>query len=114
MCYNLPMNAARLIRYARRSAGLTQRELAAGAGLPQSTIGRIETGRLQPRWGTMQRLLAASGHAVEISRIPEGIDRSQIRSLLARTPRQRLELAAADAAGLDRLLAARRRSPTPI
>ncbi|MBA3689326.1 MAG: helix-turn-helix transcriptional regulator [Chloroflexi bacterium] len=105
------MNAARLIRYARRSAGFTQRDLAARTGLPQSTIGRIETGRLQPRWVTMQRLLAASGHSLEISQAGQGIDRSQIRSLRARSPRERLELAAADAAGMDSLLAARRRPP---
>ena len=106
------MNAARLIRYARRSAGFTQRDLAARAGLPQSTVGRIETARLQPNWATMERLLAASGHSLEVSRAGQGIDRTQIRSLLARSPRERLELAAGDAAGLDRLLAARRRPPT--
>ena len=105
------MNAAQLIRYARRSAGFTQRDLAARAGLPQSTIGRIETARLQPRWVTMQRLLAASGHSLEVSRAGQGIDRSQIRSLRALSPRERLELAAADAAGVDSLLAARRRPP---
>ena len=105
------MNAASLIRYARRSGGFTQRELAASAGLPQSTIGRIETGRLQPNWVTVQRLLAASGHSLEVGRVGQGIDRSQIRSLLARTPRERLELAAGDAAGVERLLAAQRRPP---
>jgi predicted transcriptional regulator len=98
------MNSVRLLRYARRSAAMTQRQLAASAGLPQSTVARIESGRLQPRWETMTRLLHATGHSLEISTAGAGIDRSQIRAMLRLTPRQRLETASADARGLGELL----------
>ena len=40
--------AGRMVRDARRRAGLTQRQLAAKAGIPQETIARIERGRADP------------------------------------------------------------------
>jgi predicted transcriptional regulator len=101
--YDAIVNAQRLLRHARRSGGLTQRQLAARAAIPQSTVARIEAGHLQPRWETMTKLLKATGHTLEVSRAGEGIDRSQIRALLSMTPRQRLEAAAADARGVSRL-----------
>lgn len=100
------MQIARLVREARRSAGLTQRELAARAGVPQSTVGRIEGGRIGPRWATVESLLSASGAALELAQpTGTGIDRSQIRELLRLTPLQRARLAVADAAGLAALTA---------
>jgi transcriptional regulator with XRE-family HTH domain len=93
------MQAARLVRYARRRAGLSQRALASAAGVPQSTVARIETGQLAPRADTLERVLGASGHtlAVEAS-AGTGIDRSQIRELLRLTPGERARLAVTDAA----------------
>jgi transcriptional regulator with XRE-family HTH domain len=102
------VNAKRLLRYARRSAAMTQRQLGAAAGLPQSTVGRIESGVLQPRWETMARLLGATGFSLEVSPAGGGVDRTQIRRLLRMSPRERLEAAAADAGGLDRMLRAGR------
>jgi predicted transcriptional regulator len=83
------------------------------AGLPQSTVARIEAGHLQPRWETMARLLDATGHSLEATTAGEGIDRSQIQALLRLTPRQRLETATRDAKGLTEFLDAARvvRSP---
>lgn len=107
------VNARRLLRFARRSAGLTQRQLALEAGLPQSTVARIEAGRLQPRWETMTRLLGAAGHWLEVTTAGEGIDRSQIRVLLKLTPRQRLETATRDARGLTEFLSAARPAGSP-
>ena len=96
------MNVARLIRHARRAAGRTQRELAADAGVPQSTIARIELGRLVPRVDTLERLLRAMGLSLEaVPAIGAGVDRTQIRELLRLTPGERARLAAADAAALD-------------
>lgn len=97
------MQIARLVREARRSAGLTQRELALRAGVPQSTVGRVESGRVGPRWATLEALLRASGTSLELERAAgQGVDRSQIRELLRLTPLDRARLAAADAAGLLR------------
>ena len=100
------MKAALLLRQARRLAGLTQRQLAVRAGVPQATVGRIEAGQVAPRVDTLERLLRATGQELGIGPRPgRGVDRSQIRDLLRLTPRQRLELAVRDAAGFDRLLA---------
>jgi transcriptional regulator with XRE-family HTH domain len=93
-----------MLRYARQRAGLTQRQLAERAGVPQATVGRIEGGLVAPRTDTMERLLRAAGLELTVGSRPGiGIDRSQIRELLRLTPRQRLDLAAGDAAGLARL-----------
>src|SRR3954454_16939786 len=52
--------AASLLRLARLRRGLSQRQLAELAGVPQSTIGRIETFRQQPTLPLLARLLAAA------------------------------------------------------
>ena len=71
---------------------MAQRSLATRAGVPQSTVGRIETGAIEPRINTLLRLLHASGHDLELGvRLGEGVDRAQIRERLALTPRQRIE-----------------------
>ena len=84
---------------------MSQRSLAARAGVPQSTIGRIETGAIEPRIDTLLRLLHASGHDIELgARLGEGIDdRAQIRERLALTPRRRLEELTVAAAAVRRL-----------
>jgi transcriptional regulator with XRE-family HTH domain len=93
-----------LLRKARNRAGLSQRSLAAKAGVPQSTVGRIETGAIEPRIDTLLRILHASGHDLELGpRLGEGVDRAQIRERLALTPRQRLEDLTAAAAAVRRL-----------
>jgi transcriptional regulator with XRE-family HTH domain len=85
------MNSARALRYARRRAGLSQRELAERSGLPQSTVGRIETGAIDPRVSTLDRLLRACEFDLEVEPLLGiGVDRSQIREMLALTPAERL------------------------
>lgn len=87
--------AGRMVRYARRRSGLTQRQLAAKSGIPQESIARIERGRVDPRLGTLDRLLEACDYGLEaLPRLGIGIDRPQIRERLALTPAQRLERAA--------------------
>jgi len=84
------MNVGRMLRVARRRAGLSQRALAARTGTPQSSIARIEAGLTTPRVDTFERLLTATGHGLELeSRLGQGVDRSQIRALLAMTPDER-------------------------
>lgn len=84
------MTAARMLRYARRRAGLTQRALADKAGVPQPSIARIERGLTVPRLDTFQRLLRATGHGLQTNeRLGEGVDRTLIREMLAMTPDQR-------------------------
>ncbi len=95
------MAPGRVLRQARRRAGLTQRQLAAFAGVPQSRIARIESGAIVPRVDTFDRLLAACGEGLETVRRPgSGVDRTGFRERLRLSPRERLERAAAEAAGL--------------
>ena len=85
------MRAARALRYARRRAGLSQRALASKAGLPQSTVGRIEAGSVDPQFRTLSRLLQACGFDLEVEPLLGiGVDRTLIRACLARSPAERL------------------------
>jgi transcriptional regulator with XRE-family HTH domain len=85
------MDAARVTREARGRAGLTQRELARAAGMPQPAVARIETGDVVPRVDTLVRLLTVCGVALTVDqRPPESVDRAKIRALLRLTPRQRV------------------------
>lgn len=52
--------AGNVLKLARLRRGLTQRQLAELAGVPQSTVGRIEAYRQQPTVPTLARLLAAA------------------------------------------------------
>lgn len=87
--------AGRMVRHARRRAALTQRQLSAKSGIPQESIARIERGRVDPRVGTLDRLLEACEFGLEaMPRLGIGIDRPQIRERLDLTPTQRLRRAA--------------------
>ena len=89
------MDAARVLRHARRRAGLTQRQLAGFAGVPQSQIGRIEARLTIPRVDTLDRLLEACGEGLEsLPRPGIGLDRTVARELLALTPAERARVAA--------------------
>jgi transcriptional regulator with XRE-family HTH domain len=88
------METSLIISEARRQAGLTQRGLAARAGMPQSTVARIESGAFKARAGTLERLLEALDlELVAEPRLGRGVDRSLIRRMLALTPRERIEYA---------------------
>lgn len=90
------MNAAEWVNGARRSAGLTQRQLAERSGVPQPTIARIEAGKQMPRADTLDRLLRACGWELDMTlRRGEGEDRGLIRSWLDLTPEERAERGAA-------------------
>lgn len=59
------MDTGSLIRSARRSAGLSLRELAARAGTSHATIAAYESGRSSPHVTTLDRVLRACGVALE-------------------------------------------------
>ncbi|MGH2408294.1 MAG: helix-turn-helix domain-containing protein [Candidatus Limnocylindrales bacterium] len=101
------MSAATILRYARRHAGLSQRELARRTGIAQPAIARIERGSVSPRLDTLERLLAGAGQVLE----PEpllgvGVDRTLIQGSLAQTPEARIRSAAAAWRGLSSFLRA--------
>ncbi|WP_144121671.1 helix-turn-helix domain-containing protein [Catellatospora sichuanensis] len=61
-----PFPVVGLIRAARRRADLSQRELAKGAGLHASTVGRIEAGELWPSLVAFAKLMGATGHYLTV------------------------------------------------
>ena len=60
------MDAARCVRAVRCAKVLSQRELAARAGLPTSTVSRIEAGTADPKLSTFARLLDSVGFRAQI------------------------------------------------
>jgi transcriptional regulator with XRE-family HTH domain len=81
--------AARLLRYARRRAGLTQRALAGKAGVDRSAVSRIETSRVDPTVTSLSRLLRACETTLEaLPGSGVGIDRTAFTLHL--TPAERL------------------------
>ena len=87
--------------------GVSQRRLAEITGVAQPTIARIERGQVDPRLSTVDLLLSGLHIEIDVRRAPgTGVDRSQLREMLRRTPRERLELLTSDASGLERLLSA--------
>ena len=99
------MPTSAIVRDARSRAGLTQRELARRTGVAQPTIARIESGLVDPRMHTIDRLLTACGESLVVAPrggTGAGVDRGQLRELLRLTPRQRVDLLRDDVAGLRR------------
>jgi transcriptional regulator with XRE-family HTH domain len=88
------MKAGSILREARREAGLTQRELARRAGVPQPAVSRIERDHLSPRLDTLDRLLRGCGKALGLVERPGlHVDRSLIRERLQLSMSDRARLA---------------------
>lgn len=61
---------AELLAEARRSAGLSQAQLAAAAGTSQPAINDYERGRKIPSIPTLERILRACGRQLSLSAVP--------------------------------------------
>src|ERR671937_1742332 len=90
-----PRNAVRypgqLVKEARHGAGLTQTELARRLGTRQPVIARLESPRSNPRFETVRRALAATGHEAEMRLRPLSVDETMIASNLRLSPAARLK-----------------------
>jgi transcriptional regulator with XRE-family HTH domain len=101
--------AARLLRHARRRAGLSQCGLATRARVPQPYVARIESSRTDPTVSSLSRLLRACETTLEaMPGSGEGIDRTTFTHRLP--PAERLARAVAAARGV----AALHGSPTVV
>lgn len=89
------MDAGSLLRQRRLANGLSQAQLALGAGSTQAAVSRIERGEVAPTTSTLARLLAVMGEELALAarRMPGDFDRAHLRELRRRTPAERLELA---------------------
>jgi transcriptional regulator with XRE-family HTH domain len=105
------VNVRKAVLDARTAAKLSQRQLAARAGVPQSTIARIETGKLMPRVDTLDRVLRAADVRVAVEPLPgAGVDRSQILDVLRNSPARRFEIAVESSNNVTRLMAGHRQT----
>ena len=75
-----PTESARLVRQARRAAGLTQTELANRAGVAQSVVSAYEHGHREPGVASLNRLLRAAGYRLTITR--HGPDPKKVGEIL--------------------------------
>jgi len=84
-------SAAALIRESRRASGLTQAQLASRIDATQPVIARLEREGANPRLDTLNKVVAATGHSLEL-RLgpPSGLDESMIVANLEMDPRERL------------------------
>lgn len=55
----------------RTRAGLTQEDVAEKLGTNKSNISRLERGRVNPSWGTLNRYAAACGFRVRLEAVEE-------------------------------------------
>lgn len=66
----MPVSAADTLRRARARSRLSQSDLARRAGVAQSVISAYESGRRDPSVATLARLIAATGHELDLALIP--------------------------------------------
>jgi transcriptional regulator with XRE-family HTH domain len=89
-----------MIRWARKRAGMTQKDLARAVRMPQPSIARIERAAVVPRTATLLAILNATGHQLAVEPSGPPVDREAIRTRVAlATPmrtRQALGRAARD------------------
>jgi transcriptional regulator with XRE-family HTH domain len=90
--YRLDDDLGTVIREARRFADLSQADLAAVIGTTQSAVSRWERGHESPRPESLVTILRACGYEADLVLRPRdmGVDRGQIRAMLATTPEGRL------------------------
>jgi transcriptional regulator with XRE-family HTH domain len=90
------MYAGRILRWARLHTRTSQQALSGKTGVAQSTISRIESGDFEPHVRLLRILLRACGYDLELAPTRGfGVDRSELRQQLSRTPTERAEAIAA-------------------
>ena len=68
-------SAGAVLRNARRQARLSQTDLARRAHVAQSVVSAYESGRREPAFSTLARLVAATGHQLVVDLEPDGRSR---------------------------------------
>jgi len=66
--------SASLLTQARSVRQITMSALADASGVPVSTISRIESGKVEPTWAMMDRILTAAGFSLKPSLVESGSD----------------------------------------
>jgi transcriptional regulator with XRE-family HTH domain len=84
--------AADLVRATRLQAGITQAELGRRLGMSQAAVARLERPGANPTVATLERLMHATGHRLEMAARENGssADESLIAANLKLSPAERL------------------------
>jgi len=93
------LDIAQLVKTLRRSAGLSQKQLATLLGTAQPAVSRWEQGRDEPRLSTLRSVARACGRQLIVSvgppvEVDDGVDRAQLLAHLAMSPDERLQAVA--------------------
>jgi transcriptional regulator with XRE-family HTH domain len=88
-----PPTVGRIVRWARKRAGMTQHDLGRAVGMPQPSIARIERGVVTPRTTTVVAILEATGHRLAVEPAGPPVDREAIRHRLGLAVPRRTRLA---------------------
>lgn len=104
------MESRELVRWCRKRAGITQRQLAIRAGTTKTAISRLERGHLSPTVETLERLLLCLGYRLEADAVPltPRTDGAQIQAVADLTPTERLEHGLGSQSSLQGLVGAAR------
>ena len=62
------MSASDIIVHCRNNAGMTVKELAEATGIPRSTLSCYETGRIDPPYGKIERILKACDYRMYVAK----------------------------------------------
>jgi transcriptional regulator with XRE-family HTH domain len=83
---------ARLIREARKSAGLTQAELGRRLGVSQAAVAQLERPGANPTVARLDEVLRAAGRRLSLSDAPltDNVDETLLARNLRLTPTERL------------------------
>ncbi len=85
------MTAGKIIREARKVAGLSQQELAERARLPRQSIARWEQGNVEPGFDTVRRLLRSCSYDLSLIRYePDETVDDRLSKKRDLTPQERL------------------------
>jgi transcriptional regulator with XRE-family HTH domain len=82
-----------MLKDARRTAGLSQAELARRLGVSQAAVAKLERAGANPTVETLDRVLWATGRRLTLEAAPRprgGVDESLVRRQLERTPAERI------------------------
>jgi transcriptional regulator with XRE-family HTH domain len=84
--------AANLVRATRLQVGITQAELGRRLGMSQAAVARMERPGANPTIATLERLMHATGHRLELGASENGssVDESLIAANLRLSPAERL------------------------
>jgi transcriptional regulator with XRE-family HTH domain len=100
--YTFCVDPGQTLKRARHGAALSQSELARRAGTSQATISAYESGAKEPSLSTLERLLAVTGHSLDVRE-------EDASHLPSRAEIERRGRVLAEVLGLAEALPARRR-----